>query len=84
LLAGLIAPNIFHGLALPDGAEPGIKGGWLANLIGTKPISFHSEMGQTLWTATIAWTACFVLTILVSLATRRTKLTRNWPALSIR
>lgn len=39
----------------------------------SKPILFHSEMGQNFWMAIVAWTTCFVLTILISLATRRTK-----------
>jgi SSS family solute:Na+ symporter len=30
-------------------------------------------MAQNFWTAIFAWTACFLVTILVSLATRRTK-----------
>jgi SSS family solute:Na+ symporter len=73
LVGGLIVPNIFHGLALPDGATAGIKGGWLAHIVGMQPISFHSEMGQTLWTAIIAWTTCFALTILISLVTKPNK-----------
>jgi solute:Na+ symporter, SSS family len=34
---------------------------------------FRSEMGQNFYVAIIAWTSCFVLTVLISLATRRTK-----------
>jgi SSS family solute:Na+ symporter len=34
---------------------------------------FQSEMGQNFWMAIVAWSACFGLTILISLMTRRTK-----------
>ena len=47
------------------GASAGVKGGWLG-LSHTYP----SEMAQNFWTAIFAWTACFVITIAVSLATR--------------
>jgi SSS family solute:Na+ symporter len=30
-------------------------------------------MGQNFWMAIVAWTTCFVLTILISLATKRNK-----------
>jgi SSS family solute:Na+ symporter len=68
LISGTVGAAIFHGLALPEHAVPGIKGGW----IGQK-IIFHSEMGQNFWMAIVAWTTCFVLTILISLATKRNK-----------
>ncbi|HTL57976.1 MAG TPA: sodium:solute symporter family protein [Candidatus Limnocylindrales bacterium] len=68
LLSGTLGAAIFHGLALSEGAEVGIKGGWLG-----KEFTFHSEMGQNFWMAIVAWTSCFVVTILVSLATERTK-----------
>src|SRR5437773_4799473 len=32
--------------------------------------SYPSEMAQNFWTAIYAWTACFVVTIVVSLVTR--------------
>jgi SSS family solute:Na+ symporter len=65
LLAGTMAAAAHHGLTLPNGAVPGIKGGWLG-LLHTYP----SEMAQNFWTAIWAWTTCFVVTILVSLLTR--------------
>ena len=68
LLGGTLGAAIFHGLALAQGAEVGIKGGWLA-----QKFIFHSEMGQNFWMAIVAWTLCFVLTIAISLATPRTK-----------
>jgi SSS family solute:Na+ symporter len=65
LLAGTIAAAIHHGLTLATGAHPGVKGGFLGILH-----SYPSELAQTFWTAIIAWTTCFIVTILVSLATR--------------
>src|SRR5918993_1053504 len=65
LLAGTLAAALHHGLTLAAGAHPGIKGGFLG-LLHTYP----SELAQTFWTAIIAWTTCFVVTIVVSLATR--------------
>ena len=35
--------------------------------------TYSSEMAQNFWTAIWAWTVCFVATIAISLATRRTK-----------
>jgi len=68
LLGGTISAAIFHGLALSEGATAGIKGGWLG-----QHFTFHSEMGQNFWMAIVAWTSCFGLTILISLATKRNK-----------
>jgi SSS family solute:Na+ symporter len=68
LLSGTISAAVFHGLALSEGAIAGIKGGWIG-----RHFIFHSEMGQNFWMAIVAWTSCFALTILISLATRRNK-----------
>jgi SSS family solute:Na+ symporter len=65
LLSGTIAAAIHHGLTLPAGAQPGVKGGFLGVLH-----TYPSELAQTFWTAIIAWTTCLVVTIVVSLATR--------------
>ncbi len=65
LLAGTLAAAIHHGLTLPAGVGPGIKGGYLG-LWHTYP----SELAQTFWTAIVAWVTCFVVTIVVSAATR--------------
>ena len=66
LVAGTLAAALHHGLTLPRGSVPGIKGGWLGPLLN----SYASEMAQNFWTAIWAWTTCFVVTILVSLVTR--------------
>ena len=65
LLSGTVAAAIHHGLTLPAGTHPGVKGGFLGVLH-----TYPSELAQTFWTAIVAWTTCFVVTILVSLATR--------------
>ncbi|HEY6180626.1 MAG TPA: sodium:solute symporter family protein [Terriglobales bacterium] len=65
LLSGTTAAAIHHGLTLPMGAVPGIKGGWLGSIH-----TYPSEMAQNFWTAIWAWSACFVITILISLATK--------------
>ncbi len=67
LLSGTLAAAIHHGLTLPRGAGPGLKGGFLGATLHTYP----SEMAQNFWTAIVAWTCCFVVTIVVSLLTRR-------------
>ena len=68
LIAGTIAAAAHHGLSLPAGAEVGIKGGWLAVVH-----HYPSEMAQNFWTAIWAFSACFLATIGVSLATLQRK-----------
>ena len=65
LLAGTIGAAVHHGLTLPMGATAGVKGGYF----GLMHI-YPSELAQTFWTAIVAWTTCFVVTIVVSLMTR--------------
>jgi SSS family solute:Na+ symporter len=69
LLIGTAAAAVHHGLVLPQGAAPGLKGGFLGTVLHTYP----SEMAQNFWTAIYAWTACFVATIAISLVTARNK-----------
>jgi SSS family solute:Na+ symporter len=74
LLGGTAGAAVFQGLAQKVGSEWSfLKGGWLAHLLGMKPILFNSEMGQNFTMAIVAWTSCFLLTILISLMTKRTK-----------
>jgi len=68
LLGGMLAAAIFHGVAIPGDALPGIKGGWIA-----PHLHFNNSMGQNFYMAIVAWTTCFFLTIVISLATRRNK-----------
>lgn len=65
LLSGTAAATFHHGLTLSEGAVTGIKGGWLATVH-----LYPSEMAQNFWTAIWAWTACFAVTIVVSLITK--------------
>ncbi|MEI6575466.1 MAG: sodium:solute symporter family protein [Bacteroidota bacterium] len=69
LLSGTFAAMIHHGLTVPFGATSLIKGGWLGTVVHTYP----SEMAQNFWTAIFAWTTAFLLSIIISFATRPTK-----------
>ena len=60
LVTGTLAAAATHGLTLAEG-----KGGWLGVLH-----EFPSVMAQNFWIAIFAWTACFLVTIAVSLAGR--------------
>jgi SSS family solute:Na+ symporter len=68
LLAGTLIAGLFHGLSLPQGAVPGIKGGWIV-----PKFLFHSSMGQNFYMAIAACGGCLLLTAVISLRTRRTK-----------
>ena len=59
LLTGTGAAAVTHGLTVAEG-----KGGWI-----TTVHMFPSTMAQNFWIAIFAWTACFLITILVSLVT---------------
>jgi SSS family solute:Na+ symporter len=65
LVSGTLAAAVHHGITLPAGAHVGIKGGYFGVLQ-----TFPSELAQTFWTAIVAWTTCFVVTIVVSFLTR--------------
>jgi SSS family solute:Na+ symporter len=66
LLSGTAAAAVHHGLTLPAGSVPGVKGGFLGTVVHQYP----SEMAQNFWTAIFAWTTCFVVTIVISLLTK--------------
>jgi SSS family solute:Na+ symporter len=68
LVLGTLTSAVFHALTIATGNAPGIKGGYLA-VVQT----FPSEMAQNFWLASFAFTVCFVLTLVISLATKRTK-----------
>jgi SSS family solute:Na+ symporter len=69
LLSGILTAAVHHGLTQPRNAISLVKGGWLGSVVHVYP----SEMAQNFWTAIFAWTACFVITIIVSLLTQRNK-----------
>jgi solute:Na+ symporter, SSS family len=60
LIAGTGAAALTHGLTAAEG-----KGAWIANLQ-----TFPSTMAQNFWIAIFAWTACFLVTVAVSIATK--------------
>jgi solute:Na+ symporter, SSS family len=68
LIGGILTSAVFHSLTLAHGDLPGIKGGYIhvVNL-------FPSEMAQNFWLAIFAFSGCFILTVIISLATARTK-----------
>jgi SSS family solute:Na+ symporter len=76
LLGGTATSVLFHGLTIATGNAPGIKGAYLWSLTGHEvPQAFQlpSDMAQNFWLASCAFIACFVLTLVISLATKRTK-----------
>jgi SSS family solute:Na+ symporter len=79
LLGGTATSALFHSLTYASGNALGIKGGYFWSLLGTKlaavphRLEFPSEMAQNFWLASFAFTVCFVLTLVISLTTRRTK-----------
>src|SRR6476660_3626063 len=60
LLAGTLAAAITHGLTIGEG-----NGGWIAPLY-----EIRSGLGQAFIVAGVSWTANFIVTIIVSLATK--------------
>ncbi len=68
LFGGIGSSALFHALTLAQGNVPGIKGGYIKVLQ-----VFPSEMAQNFWLATFAFIVCFTLTLVISLATARTK-----------
>ena len=69
LLSGTLGAAVHHGLTKPEGAATLVKGGWLGSIVHTYP----SEMAQNFWTASFAFTICFVVTILISLVSKANK-----------
>ena len=64
LISGTFAALIHHGLTLPEGAAPGIHGGWITVLH-----HYPSDMAQNFWTAIFAFSVNLVVTIAISLIT---------------
>jgi SSS family solute:Na+ symporter len=65
LVAGTVGAAAHHGLTLARGSVPGVKGGYFATLH-----LYRSELAQTFWTATAAFTTCLLVSVAISLATR--------------
>ena len=68
LIGGIFTSAVFHSLTLAEGNVPGVKGGYI-NVAHW----FPSEMAQNFWLAIFAFSSCLILTIIISLATARTK-----------
>ena len=68
LFGGIGGSATFHALTIAAGNAPGVKGGYLGVMK-----TFPSEMAQNFWLAGFAFIVCFVLTFVISLATKRTK-----------
>jgi SSS family solute:Na+ symporter len=68
LFGGIASSAIFHALTIAAGNAPGVKGGYL-KVVST----FPSEMAQNFWLAAFAFTVCFTLTLVISLATKSQK-----------
>lgn len=68
LLAGFLIALLHHGLTVPAGATTLVKGGWIA-ILHVYPV----EMAQNFWTAIFAFTTSALVTVVISLLTRRTK-----------
>jgi SSS family solute:Na+ symporter len=64
LIGGIGTSALVHGLTVAEG-----KGGWL----GYQLYQFPSTMAQNFWLASFAFIVCFTLTLVISLATARTK-----------
>ncbi len=65
LIAGTVAAMLHHGLTLPIEAHPGIHGGWI-----TVIHHYPSDMAQNFWGAIFAFSANFIVTVIVSLFTK--------------
>jgi len=69
LISGTGSAAIVHGLTQPAGATSLIKGGWMGTVLHT----FPSEMAQNFWVAIIAFSTALIITIVISLLTKRNK-----------
>jgi SSS family solute:Na+ symporter len=67
LISGAVAALLHHGLALPQGEQPGIHGGWIA-------ILHHpaSDMALNLGTASLAFAISLLVAAMASLLTKKT------------
>jgi SSS family solute:Na+ symporter len=78
LISGTAAALLHFGLTAPKAAASLYKGGWLLKPLGIKILhEYPSEMALNFWTAIFAWSVCFVVTIVISLASQRDKSDEN-------
>ncbi len=76
LVGGTLTSALFHALTLSAGDVPGIKGGYIWSASGQNVpaiCQFPSEMAQNFYLASFAFSVCFILTMVISLVTKRTK-----------
>lgn len=64
-VTGTLGAVVHHGISLPRGAMPGIRGGFLVPRLG-----YPSDLAQGFSTAIVAFALCFLVTIIVSFLTR--------------
>lgn len=69
LLLGFLVALAHHGLTAPANADSLVKGGWLGAVLHTYPV----EMAQNFWTAIFACATATLVTVVVSLGTKREK-----------
>ncbi|MGA2420128.1 MAG: sodium:solute symporter family protein [Candidatus Acidiferrum sp.] len=65
LLSGSAAALLHHGLTIPQGASPGLHGGWITTLH-----TYPSDMAQNFWTAIFGFMVNLAITTVVSLLTK--------------
>ncbi len=65
LISGTLTALLHHGLTLPIEAHSGIHGGWI-----TVVHRYPSDMAQNFWGAIFAFSVNFLVTVVVSLATK--------------
>ncbi len=68
LIGGTISAALHHGFTLPAGGSIGVKGGFFG-LLHTYP----SEMAQNFWTAIYAFSTALILTLIITLLTKKLK-----------
>ncbi|MFO7852998.1 MAG: sodium:solute symporter family protein [Bacteroidota bacterium] len=68
LLLGFVFALLHHGLTSPEGSTTLVKGGWIG-IVHTYPV----EMAQNFWTAIIAFSFSTIITVVITLSTKKIK-----------
>jgi SSS family solute:Na+ symporter len=72
LLAGTLGAAFHHGLTQPSADYKAMDGGWLSHAFGLGPLHiYHSAMAQNFGGAITSFTTCFLITVLISVLTKR-------------